>query len=252
MVDKAQIEIRTHIKKALWVYIAAFALVIFSFHSEAQESAAAAPEKQATAKEKTTQKEKKVATPEKKKSSKKTAECLPIKKGAKVIAEFDTSMGKFKVKLFPDKAPKTVENFVCLAEGTKEWKDPKTGAKKKEPFYDGLTFHRTIPDFMIQGGCPKGDGTGDPGYKFADEKNDLTHKGPGIMSMANAGPDTNGSQFFITVAKTDWLDGKHTIFGEVSEGLDVVMNISKVKTNSPRENRPVEEVKIKTVKIIRQ
>ncbi len=176
--------------------------------------------------------------------------CGPFKKGAIVFAAFETTMGNFKIKLYPDKAPATVENFVCLAEGTKEWKDPKTGKMKKDPFYDGLIFHRVIDGFMIQGGCPKGDGTGDPGYKFKDEPNDLKHKGPGTLSMANAGPNTNGSQFFITLAATPWLDGKHTIFGEVSEGLDVVQKIGKTKVKPG--DRPVEDIKIKSVKIIRE
>src|SRR5258705_6780024 len=120
------------------------------------------------------------------------------------FAVFDTSEGKFKIKLHADKAPKTVENFVGLADGSKTGK----------PFYDGLVFHRVIPDFMIQGGCPEGSGRGGPGYKFADEfHKDLRHSKPGILSMANAGPNTNGSQFFITVAAATWLDKKHSVFG---------------------------------------
>ena len=126
-----------------------------------------------------------------------------------IFAAFDTTEGKFKVKLFDDKAPKTVENFVSLAEG----------AKTGKPFYDGTVFHRVIPDFMIQGGDPEGTGRGGPGYKFADEFHpDLKHSKHGYLSMANAGPNTNGSQFFVTVAATPWLDNKHSIFGEVIEG----------------------------------
>lgn len=168
-------------------------------------------------------------------------------KGKKMFAIFETSMGTFKVQLFPDKAPKTVENFVGLAKGTKEWTDPKSGKKEKKPLYNGTVFHRIIPDFMIQGGDPLGNGTGGPGYQFADEFSpDLKHSHPGFLSMANAGPGTNGSQFFVTVAATPWLDGKHTIFGEVVEGMDVVNKISKAKANN---TKPVETITLKTVKI---
>lgn len=168
-------------------------------------------------------------------------------KATDMIASFETNKGTFKIKLFAEKAPKTVANFVGLAEGTKEWTDPKTGAKVKKPFYDGLIFHRVIPNFMIQGGDPKGNGTGGPGFQFEDEfVSDLKHDKPGILSMANAGPNTNGSQFFVTVAKTPWLDGKHTVFGEVIEGMDVVTEISKVKT---AQDRPAEPITIKSLKI---
>lgn len=174
------------------------------------------------------------------------------KKGfKKMFALFDTTMGKFKVKLFFDKAPKTVENFVDLAEGKKDWTDSTTKQKKKSHFYDGLIFHRVIPDFMIQGGDPLGKGIGGPGYQFNDEfYPDLHHDKPGMMSMANAGPNTNGSQFFITTAATPWLDGKHSIFGEVVEGMDVVTKISK----TPRDpnDLPKTPVKINKVTIIRQ
>ncbi|MBJ6979688.1 MULTISPECIES: peptidylprolyl isomerase [unclassified Luteimonas] len=122
-------------------------------------------------------------------------------------AVFDTDRGQIKVELYADKAPLTVASFVNLA---------------RRGFYDGLTFHRVIPDFMIQGGCPKGTGTGGPGYKFEDEASNGVKHDRGVLSMANAGPNTNGSQFFITHIKTDWLDGKHTVFGKVTEGLDVV------------------------------
>jgi peptidyl-prolyl cis-trans isomerase A (cyclophilin A) len=153
-------------------------------------------------------------------------------------AAFDTSEGKFKVKLFADKAPNTVNNFVSLADGSKTGK----------PFYDGTTFHRVIPDFMIQGGCPLGTGTGGPGYKFADEFHPtLKHTKGGLLSMANAGPNTNGSQFFVTVAATPWLDNKHSIFGEVIEGYDVVEKISKVPRGA--QDRPVKEVRINSVTI---
>ena len=157
-----------------------------------------------------------------------------------IYAAFDTSEGKFKVKLFADKAPKTVENFVALADGSKTGK----------PFYDGTIFHRVIPDFMIQGGCPEGTGRGGPGYRFADEFHPtLTHSKKGLLSMANAGPGTNGSQFFVTVAATPWLDNKHSIFGEVIEGYDVVEKISKVPRGAA--DRPNKEVKVNSVKIER-
>jgi peptidyl-prolyl cis-trans isomerase A (cyclophilin A) len=156
------------------------------------------------------------------------------------FALFDTTEGNFKVKLFADKAPKTVENFVSLAEGAK------TGKR----FYDGLIFHRVIPNFMIQGGCPEGSGRGGPGYKFADEFNpSLRHSKKGILSMANSGPNTNGSQFFITVAETSWLDNKHTVFGEVVEGYDVVEKISKVPRGA--QDRPSKDVQLRSVTIER-
>src|SRR5438270_13953441 len=141
---------------------------------------------------------------------------------AGTYAVFETSQGNIVIRLMEKEAPKTVANFVGLAEGTKEFVNEKTGKSEKRPFYDGLGFHRVIPDFMIQGGCPLGTGTGGPGYKFGDEIND--HKiVRGALAMANAGPDTNGSQFFIVTADAcPWLDGKHTVFGEVRDGMDVV------------------------------
>jgi peptidyl-prolyl cis-trans isomerase A (cyclophilin A) len=157
-----------------------------------------------------------------------------------IYAVFDTSEGSFKAKLFADKAPRTVENFVNLAEGTKTGK----------PFYDGTTFHRVIPDFMIQGGCPEGTGRGGPGYKFADEFHpSLKHSREGLLSMANAGPNTNGSQFFVTVAATPWLDNKHSIFGEIVEGFEVVKKISTVARG--QQDRPLKEVQVRSVKIER-
>jgi peptidyl-prolyl cis-trans isomerase A (cyclophilin A) len=163
---------------------------------------------------------------------------------------FDTSLGTIVCRLFEKEAPKTVANFVGLAEGTVEFRDARTGTKEKRPFYDGLTFHRVIPDFMIQGGCPLGTGTGDPGYKFADEFHaTLKHDKPGKLSMANSGPNTNGSQFFITVAATPWLDRKHTVFGEIVEGQDVATQISETPRDSG--DRPRKPVVLKTLRIER-
>ncbi|MGH9722588.1 MAG: peptidylprolyl isomerase [Bryobacteraceae bacterium] len=157
-----------------------------------------------------------------------------------IYALFDTTEGSFKIKLFADKTPKTVENFVSLADGSK------TGKR----FYDGLIFHRVIPNFMIQGGCPEGSGRGGPGYRFEDEFHpSLHHSKPGMLSMANAGPNTNGSQFFVTVAQTSYLDNKHTVFGEVVEGYPVVEHISKVARNA--QDRPNTPVTIRTVTIER-
>ena len=141
-----------------------------------------------------------------------------------IYAKFNTTKGEIKVKLTYDKTPGTVGNFVALAEGNLE----NSAKPKKTPYYDGLSFHRVIPDFMIQGGCPQGTGTGDPGYKFDDEFHpDLKHTGPGVLSMANAGPGTNGSQFFITHVATPWLDNKHTVFGNVIEGQNIVDEIAQ-------------------------
>ena len=145
-----------------------------------------------------------------------------------IHATFTTSMGDIVVRHLPEKAPKTVENFRGRAEGTREWTDPKSGAKVKRPLYDGTVFHRVIPDFMIQGGDPLGNGTGGPGYKFADEIGPDNHfDRPGLLAMANAGPNTNGSQFFITEVPTPWLDKGHTIFGEVVKGGDLVPKITR-------------------------
>jgi len=171
-------------------------------------------------------------------------------RSAGTYATFETSQGNIVIKLLEKEAPKTVENFVGLAEGTKEFTNEKTGKKEKRPFYDGLVFHRVIPDFMIQGGCPYGSGMGGPGYKFADEFHpSLKHSKPGKLSMANSGPNTNGSQFFITVAPTPWLDNKHTIFGEVVEGQDVANKISALPRD--RNDRPNSAVTLTHVKIER-
>jgi peptidyl-prolyl cis-trans isomerase A (cyclophilin A) len=166
-----------------------------------------------------------------------------------IYAHFTTPLGKFTVRLFDQDAPKTVANFVGLAEGTKEWTDPKSGAKVKKPFYEGLIFHRVISGFMIQGGDPLGQGVGGPGYKFEDEFSPkLRHSKEGILSMANAGPNTNGSQFFITLGPTPHLDGKHSVFGEVVEGMDVVRKIGTTPTGPG--DRPVTPVTM-SVKIER-
>lgn len=164
-----------------------------------------------------------------------------MSRAAGTYAIFETSQGNIVVKLFEKEAPNTVANFIGLAEGTKEFTDAKTGKKEKRNYYDGLIFHRVIPKFMIQGGCPLGTGTGDPGYRFADEFHpSLNHSKAGKLSMANAGPGTNGSQFFITVAPTPWLDNKHSVFGEVVEGQDVADKISNVpRDGSDRPKTPV-------------
>jgi peptidyl-prolyl cis-trans isomerase A (cyclophilin A) len=145
----------------------------------------------------------------------------------KLHARFVTSMGDIECSLHEKETPKTVANFVALATGKVEWSSPK-GGKSKEPLYTGTVFHRVIPDFMIQGGCPLGTGTGGPGWKFKDEiVGNLRHDGPGVLSMANAGPGTNGSQFFITEVATPWLDGKHTVFGKVTKNVDLVAKIAR-------------------------
>ena len=167
-----------------------------------------------------------------------------------LTATLQTNQGRVVIRLFPDQAPKTVRNFVELAEGGKQWTDPSTGQVTTSKLYDGTIFHRVIPDFMIQGGDPLGSGRGGPGYKFADEIHpDLRFDRPYLLAMANAGPGTNGSQFFITVAPTPWLNGKHTIFGEVIEGADVVYAITRLKTGS--QDRPVEDVTIESVTVDR-
>jgi peptidyl-prolyl cis-trans isomerase A (cyclophilin A) len=146
-----------------------------------------------------------------------------------IHATFQTSAGDIVVRLLPEKAPQTVENFVGLAEGTREWADPKSGQKVKRPLYDGTVFHRVIPEFMIQGGDPLGNGTGGPGYRFADEIGpENRFDRPGLLAMANAGPNTNGSQFFITEVPTPHLDRGHTIFGEVVKGQELIAKIARL------------------------
>jgi len=171
-----------------------------------------------------------------------------------IYAVLDTSMGTIVCKLHYDKVPVTVANFVGLATGEMEWRDPKTGEMVKRPFYDGLKFHRIIKDFMIQGGCPLGNGRGDPGYKFTDEFDpSLRHDGPGVLSMANSGPNTNGSQFFITHKATPWLDDKHSVFGKVVLGQDVVNAMAEVPMKGPGSppSIPVEDIVLEKVSIVR-
>lgn len=164
-------------------------------------------------------------------------------------AMFVTSKGSFTARLMPEHAPKAVVNFVELATGKREWTDPRDGQRKSEPLYSGTIFHRVIPEFMIQGGDPAGTGMGGPGYRFEDEcpPGGPAFDRPGLLAMANAGPGTNGSQFFVTVAPTAWLTGKHTIFGEVTGGMDVVKAISTEQTGS--QDRPATDVVLERVDI---
>ena len=165
-------------------------------------------------------------------------------------ATLHTNHGDIKVELFPDHAPKTVKNFIGLADGSQEWSDPRTGAKQSTPLYNGVTFHRVISGFMIQGGDPLGTGTGGPGYRFGDEFHpELGFDRPYLLAMANSGPGTNGSQFFITVAPTPWLTHKHTIFGEVAdaESRAVVDAIAAVPVGA--QDRPKDAVVIESITV---
>ena len=166
-------------------------------------------------------------------------------------ARFVTTEGEFTVRLFEEEVPQTVANFVGLAEGTKQWSDPRTNQKVQKPYFDGTIFHRVIDGFMIQGGDPLGQGIGGPGYTFADEFHPtLRHNRAGILSMANRGPNTNGGQFFITLAPTPHLDDRHSVFGEVVEGMDVVSKIGSTRTGD--RDRPLKDVVINSVKIERR
>jgi peptidyl-prolyl cis-trans isomerase A (cyclophilin A) len=167
-------------------------------------------------------------------------------------AVIETTMGNIVCRLFEKEAPKTVQNFIELAEGKRDWQDRVSGKKGPGPLYSGTVFHRVIPDFMIQGGDPSGTGMGGPGYRFEDETKGSPHAfdKPGKLAMANAGPNTNGSQFFITVAPTPWLTGNHTIFGEVIEGQDIVSKISLVPRD--RKDRPNQDVTVNAIRIERE
>jgi peptidyl-prolyl cis-trans isomerase A (cyclophilin A) len=166
-----------------------------------------------------------------------------------LYAHFTTSEGNFTARLFDAETPNTVANFTGLADGSKEWTDPRSGQRVKQPYFNGTIFHRVIADFMIQGGDPLGQGTGGPGYNFADEFHaTLRHSKPGILSMANRGPNTNGGQFFITLVPTPWLDDKHSVFGEIVEGMDVVKKIGGTATTKPGD-RPVKPITIEAVTI---
>jgi len=166
-------------------------------------------------------------------------------------ARFVTSEGNFTVRLFDQEAPRTVGNFVGLADGTKEWSDPRTNQKVQKPYYNGTIFHRVIDGFMIQGGDPLGQGIGGPGYNFADEFHPkLRHNKAGILSMANRGPNTNGGQFFITLAATPHLDDRHAVFGEVVDGMDVVSKIGRTATGD--RDRPLKDIVVQQITIERR
>lgn len=171
--------------------------------------------------------------------------------GGELRAIFETSLGVIVARLFDEKAPRTVANFVGLATGGIEWDDPRSNTRSRAPLYDGTLFHRVVPSFMIQGGDPLGKGTGGPGYRIADEFHaTLRHHKPGILSMANTGSNTGGSQFFMTEVATPWLDNKHAVFGEIVEGMEVIRAIARVRAN-PATNRPAEDVVLRTVRFAR-
>jgi peptidyl-prolyl cis-trans isomerase A (cyclophilin A) len=169
-----------------------------------------------------------------------------------LYAHFTTSEGNFTARLFEAETPQTVANFVGLAEGTKEWTDPRTRRTEKKPLYNGTVFHRVIDGFMIQGGDPLGNGTGGPGYQFRDEfHRGLRHDKAGVLSMANSGPNSNGSQFFITLVPTPWLDNKHSVFGEIVDGMDIVKKIGRTPTSKPGD-KPVKPIAIESVTVERR
>jgi len=176
---------------------------------------------------------------------------IAVPGNGQLYARFVTSMGNIVIRLEEQRAPKTVKNFVGLATGTQEWVHPRTGqAQKGVPYYDGTLFHRVIPKFMIQGGDPLGQGSGGPGYRFEDEFHpELRHTGAGVLSMANAGPGTNGSQFFITDAATPHLDNRHSVFGQAIAGTDVVAKIARVSTGA--RDKPAQDVVLQRVEVFR-
>ncbi|WP_336025296.1 peptidylprolyl isomerase [Halobellus salinisoli] len=164
------------------------------------------------------------------------------------IITLHTTKGDITLELFEERAPRTVENFLGLATGEKEWSDPETGETRTDSLYEGTIFHRIIDDFMIQGGDPEGTGRGGPGYTFDDEfHEDLSHDGAGVLSMANRGPNTNGSQFFITLGAQPHLDGKHAVFGRAVEGMDVVEEIGNVPTD--RNDAPLKDIEIESIDV---
>ena len=190
------------------------------------------------------------ATTEKPAAEPETAKPSAVKHGPGVYAHITTNHGTMVARLFDKDAPRTVENFVALAEGKKPWRNPRTNTMVRRPYYNNLTFHRIIPGFMIQGGDPEGTGMGGPGFEFADEFNPkLRHSKAGILSMANRGPNTNGGQFFITLVPTPHLNDRHSVFGELVEGMDTLAAIGKVPTGV--QNKPIKPVVIKSVRIER-
>ncbi len=239
--------------KQFAIFVTIYAIAFFVFKMNVYAADASNPVETQT-KEATNEAAESETKPNTKTETKTEKKTVHKKKGfTKMYALFETTMGTFKVRLFHGQAPKTVANFVDLAEGTKEWTDPKTrDVRKNSPFYNGVIFHRVIKNFMIQGGDPTGTGMGGPGYQFADEFHpDLRHRKEGMLSMANAGPNTNGSQFFITLGPTPHLDNRHAVFGEVIEGMDIVKAIGETPTNRAND-RPKTDVAIKKLTIIRE
>jgi peptidylprolyl isomerase len=188
-------------------------------------------------------------------SSGETAEDDAVSEATKedgLYVVFETTLGTIVCELFAEQVPVTVGNFTGLVTGEKEWRDPQTGEMVQRPFYDGLTIHRVNKDFMIQGGCPLGNGRGGPGYSFTDEfVESLRHDKPGVLSMANSGPNSNGSQFFITHGPTPWLDDKHTVFGQCVHGIDVVSEMAGVPMKGPQNSTPADDIVIEKARIVR-